>query len=1128
MKKNTLFMKLLLASTTGLLTFLLASCGVLKQQDTCLTNSTLCPAIPGAIPNPVVTVLVNNYSTSGPPAILSVTSGNSYGNVPVGNSQNLTLTVTNTGGNPAVLGTITTTGLGLAAPFSLLGGTCSSLSTVAVTGSCTLVVTFAPSTLGVATGNVTVPYNNAYASETTVGTLTGTGSNPGLLTFSDNPSYSFTSTTVNTSSAAKTFTVTNSGQVPATLGTVTGAGLGLPSIFAVTGGTCATGGSVAAAASCTITITYTPTSAVNSTVTMSLSYNDGVNGQIATRSIQGTGLTVGTLSISDGTTYNYGNIINTTVTGSTTPSHTFHVSNTGQSPVTLGTITTAGLGLAAPFTLAGSGSTCVTGGTVAGGANCTLDVLFAPITYTTSTGTITVNYTSGTAPTATRAIQGTGAHLAALALSTSPSTSPYHFGTVEITGSGTMEVTVTNVGSLSPSGTATLTDVSSSGLGLSSLFTVTGGTCATNDTIDALGTCTIDVSYAPTAAVFSSGSLTLPYNNGVAVASTSPALTFDGTGIFPGVLSISDGPGTYPFGTAYLGSVTPAASPMPNPSPTSRSKTFTVTNSGLSVTLLTVTTSGLGLSDPFALTGGTCANGTLATSGTCTLIVTYTPTDDSTGTTTQSLELNYFDRVNSQAASRGVSGIAKYVASLTVDESSYTPDENYYDFGLVVNPSTPTHTFTITNHGETNATLGTITTAGLGLATPFSRSGGTCATSGTLTPGSSCTIIVTFNTSTGTTYSDTMVVHYNDNAGDTNQTTEIEIRGQNYIPGVLTFSDGGSYNYGTIWTFNSISHTFTVTNTSAVSVTLASTVINGPNLGFNGVGSFNYNGGTCSANLVLAPNASCTIASYFTPYGASVYSDSISMGFSDGINSGTAGISLAGTGVSPGYLSQYYRFNDVAVGSSTAAYFLLTNSGGYPGLITSTLSSGGLSLDPPLSYVAGSCTTSTTYAVGDSCTLGILYTPTHPVVGSSQSLTVAITSTLNSVTPPTQTNNLNFTVGYGPSVTISPTSYNYPTGACSTNSHSFTVTNPTTANITLTGVDTSGGLGLDGTHFSLNSGSTTCTNGTLAPAATCTISVNGIFTSSSGAQANTLTVHYTDWSPKTVTTSLTLLDSCGV
>ncbi len=119
--------------------------------------------------------------TAGPggtlPAI-AVTGSGSFGSVATGANATNTLTVHNDGDANLVIGTLA----GLAAPFSLVGNTCSN-QTIAPAGSCTVGVRFAPTASGNFTDTLDIPSNdgddpNVAIAVSGTGTATGTPYDP--------------------------------------------------------------------------------------------------------------------------------------------------------------------------------------------------------------------------------------------------------------------------------------------------------------------------------------------------------------------------------------------------------------------------------------------------------------------------------------------------------------------------------------------------------------------------------------------------------------------------------------------------------------------------------------------------------------------------------------------------------------------------------------------------------------------------------------------------------------------------------------------------------------------------------------------------------------------------------------
>jgi hypothetical protein len=227
--------------------------GSVAPQATCAINVTFTPSISGT-ENATVTVTDNAPNSpesttltgvgeggSGPAVTLSPTSL-TFPTQLVGTAstpQNVTLT--NTGAAVLSITSIATTG-----DFSQTNN-CG--TTVAVNASCTISVTFTPTTINTRTGTVVVT-DNAPASPQTVA-LTGIGTyvswTPASLTFG--------AQTVGTSSAPQTITFTNNATTALTIKSVTVTGVDNKD-FTQTDN-CGT--SLPRKSSCSIIVTFTPT-----------------------------------------------------------------------------------------------------------------------------------------------------------------------------------------------------------------------------------------------------------------------------------------------------------------------------------------------------------------------------------------------------------------------------------------------------------------------------------------------------------------------------------------------------------------------------------------------------------------------------------------------------------------------------------------------------------------------------------------------------------------------------------------------------------------------------------------------------------------------------------------------------
>ena len=211
----------------------------------------------------------------GPAVKLSPTSL-SFGNQVI-NTTSLAQTVTlaNTGTGVLNISSITTSG-----HFAIFSKTCG--STLAVGAKCTVKVTFTPTVLGKLTGTLTFT-DNAPNSPQTAG-LTGTGAVPATLT----PATAvYASQVVGTTSAAKTFTLTNNQSV-----SLNSIAMSTTGDFAISATTCTT--SLAAKGKCTISVTFKPT--VTGTRTGKLSVSDSASNSPQTAGLTGTGVVPATLT----------------------------------------------------------------------------------------------------------------------------------------------------------------------------------------------------------------------------------------------------------------------------------------------------------------------------------------------------------------------------------------------------------------------------------------------------------------------------------------------------------------------------------------------------------------------------------------------------------------------------------------------------------------------------------------------------------------------------------------------------------------------------------------------------------------------------------------------------------------
>ncbi|MBZ5515239.1 MAG: choice-of-anchor D domain-containing protein [Acidobacteriia bacterium] len=200
-------------------------------------------------------------------------------------------------------------------------------------------------------------------------------------------SVSFGNQTVGTTSTAKAVTLDNGTAAAVTISGIAIGGTN-PADFAVSSKTC--GSSLAAGASCTINVTFTPASAASFTGTLTVTDSAGTQ----SASLSGTGVAAATTASVSPASLTFPS----TTVGSTSAAQSSTLTNTGSSTLTINSITVSG-----DFA---ETSTC--GSTLVAGAHCVINVTFHPAATGTRTGTVTVSDNASNGPQ-TISLSGTGA-----------------------------------------------------------------------------------------------------------------------------------------------------------------------------------------------------------------------------------------------------------------------------------------------------------------------------------------------------------------------------------------------------------------------------------------------------------------------------------------------------------------------------------------------------------------------------------------------------------------------------------------------------------------------------------------------------------------------------------------------
>jgi hypothetical protein len=399
------------------------------------------------------------------------TPPSSFGNVTTGQSSTLTFTVQNIGEVPSTALTVSLQNGMPTQAFMLNSDTCSG-AVLSSTGRCTFTVTFSPTVAMPQTVGVQVAMAGDPANPLTQA-LSGTGVQPGMLAFSQNP-VSFSSTVVGSTSASQRLTLTNSGGTAITLSAVSLKGSDAGH-FSLTGGTCPFGAATAVTlgpgGSCTIDVVFSPTTDGAKSASLE-ALAGGIT--LATTSLTGTGLRPARLEFVAPAQADFGK-----VTIDTSQSLTLKIKNSGQAAS--GSLSLS-LSAAAPFVIdSASGATgCAPGVALAAGAECDVKVSFRPTALQLSMVTLTVGASPGGSITAS--LTGTGVFLDVEPVA-------YDFGNQSIGSTTDVAFKVTNPG------TASIDISAHPSTNIGTHFSVTSEQCT--GALGALAACEVSVAFRP-------------------------------------------------------------------------------------------------------------------------------------------------------------------------------------------------------------------------------------------------------------------------------------------------------------------------------------------------------------------------------------------------------------------------------------------------------------------------------------------------------------------------------------------------------------------------------------------------------------------------------------------------------
>jgi uncharacterized delta-60 repeat protein len=308
------------------------------------------------------------------------------------------------------------------------------------------------------------------------------------------------------------------------------------------------------------------------------------------------------------------------------------------------------------------------------------------------------------------------------------------------------------------------------------------------------------------------------------------------------------------------------------------------------------------------------------------------------------------------------------------------PDPPSANFGTVNVGSSAVRTFTIANTGSAPLTVTEIN-RGANAAFSFALAGASPCSSWTptLAPGASCTFEATFTPAAAGPFKVTLSITSNDPDESPLTTTLFGNGGITDTPDIDLDPAPPSFHFGTVNVGSGSTLTLTLANVGTAPLTVTEI-----NRGANAAFSFALAGGSpCSSwTPALGGGASCTFTATFTPAAAGPSQVTLSITSNDPDENPLA-ITLSGNGAITATPDidldpdpPTFAFGEVAVGSSKAQVFTLSNTGGAPLTVQGFIFSGSTDFARNLAGPSPCPSWTPTLAPGASCTFSITFTPT--------------------------------------------------------------------------------------------------------------------------------------------------------
>lgn len=784
-----------------------------------------------------------------------------FGTVEIGSNFNRSLSILNSGNASTSATTITLAGD--AAYKNLL----TSCSTQINPGDvCSASVDFYPTAVGPITGTLNVKTS---AGENKTITLNGVGAGRAIANLQAVTTPDFGFVEIGTSKTLS-FNFKNTGNIPDTGVYAQLTNGNYLSILANSCGTQSAPITLAVNQSCSFDVSYSPTQSntISATLEMVSSAAQG------SKTLSLLGSAESAVLSSDLSSITFSNV---EVGADSTKTVT--LSNSGKFPITFSSI--PGLSSASATSL-GATTNCTTD--LAVGANCTISVKFTPSAVGAVTGQIEVQGVNVPNKIINISATGTGQAVADLQVAAGSSAS---FGIVEVGSSKTANFTFKNIGNAPDTGVY----VALAG----NYLQLENNTCGVNSSrisLNAGASCTFTVRYSPTGGAAFNGSLSVNTSASTGVNS----LTLSGT---PGQAVIETSTNSVDFGSIQIGATD--------------TKSAIISNTGNVLLNLNVPT--LRISSSTYFQGFTTSCGaSLAPNANCSVSVSFAP--GAAGTYSGAIDVTSSNAVTKSVSLAGVgAGQANVAINL---KAGYTSD-----FGYVKVGSSAYAEYLFRNNGNVAATGVYPSITGANLTITLNTCG-TSGTPGTVAPGGSCSIGVTYSPTSATALTGA-VLTVNSSATVGTNTVTLSGFGSTPVAG-LSIASGSSTNFGTVIVGQSATRYFVFQNTGQVRVTNIYAIAGGSTISLT-----DNNCGTSSSRINLEAGASCTVGLTYTPTtNSTLYDGSITVesDATSGNNSftmtGQGAMASGSLGVQSGYSS---NFGSVVTNTPTIQKFIFVNQG---------------------------------------------------------------------------------------------------------------------------------------------------------------------------------------------------------